>query len=475
MNRPRNLPPKLEKALAQPSTQRQSWSSGFATILVATFLWAAFCDPVAAIPLSVGGAIATILGASLGGLAGAAVLYAPAALSGLRTRQPLMVIASSSFGAIGVTLIPGLLLGVVQILWFAVAIHYAVDWNLRGLVGVGLISETSIRAAEWGWSIPRSPVYAATATLWGIAAALVATRFIRWIAALMFVFPIFCVLALLGTALNTLLGPRIGGAPALSASNPTFEGGWLAVGASFQFVFGFITIVATQSFNWGATLRSSRDVALAGMTGMVIAPSLITAIVTFCIVGSNPGTTPVDPSVSRNFSELSDLTLGGVIEGSVGGIAGGLSLIAFGLASMAFGVYSAYAFSNRFETIRRRPRRWAWGVIGAIASLPIMVTGLASNVPLIVDLTAGLLAPMLGVMAAGFLRSKGDWAGPDGDVRRLGFLCWALGVPAGLLPVLGRLVPWFEPCRWWPSALLGFAISFVADYLISAFTNKGSS
>ena len=471
MNRPKTLPPRLEKAIAHPSTQRQSWSSRFGTVLVATFLWAAFCDPVAAIPLSVGGALATILGATLGGMAGAAVLYAPSALAGLRTRQPLMVIASSSFGAVGVTLIPGLLLGVVQLLWFAVAIHYAVEWNLRGLVSVGLISETSIRAAEWGWSIPRSPVYAASAAFWGIAAALVATRFIRWIAALMSIFPIFCVLALLGTALDTMLGPGISRASAAPVAHPGFEGELLAAGASFQFVFGFIAIVATQSFNWGATLRDSRDVAMAGLTGIVIAPAMITALVTFSIIHSNPGT----GIGSRRFSELSDLTLGGVIEGSVGGIAGGLSLIAFGLASMAFGVYSAYAFSNRFETIRRRPRRWAWGVIGAIASTPITVTGLAANVPLIVDLTAGVLAPMLGVMASGFVRSRGEWVGPVGDVRRPGFFCWAAGVLAATLPVLGRLVPWFEPCRWWPAALLGFAISFGADYVASNFVDRKSN
>ena len=497
MSRSSNLPPRLAKALERPSTSREPWTAQLLAVLVATFLWAAYCDSLATLPLSVGGGGAAILGAMAGGLVGAVVLYAPAALLGLHTRQPLIVVASSTFGATGVTLVPGLLLGVVQIIWFAVAVHYAVEWNLRGLVSLGFLAESSIRAPGWGWAIPRSPVYGVTAALWGIAAALVSTRFIRWIAALMFVFPIFSVMALGGAVVSGMTGPTPGIDPT-PPSDPSIPGmvaagQWIAASLSFQFVFGFIAILAIQAVNWGATLRSRRDVTFSGLVGIGLLSTIVAgmAIVTVTVTvanadpsfprdrvaaagktafdGSDPSPIPATPA---RFSERSHLSLGAVFEDSIGGTLGGLSLIAFGLASMAFAVYAAYSFSNRLEAVRRRPRRWAWGVIGAVAALPIMVTGLAANVPLIIDMTAAVVAPILGAITADLARLRGRWAGPAPEIRYAGYLAWSVGTVAGSLPVIGRLIPVFGPCRWWPASLLAFGFAFVAEYALSIWLDR---
>src|SRR5690606_17036608 len=106
----------------------------------------------------------------------------------------------------GSTLVPGLLLGLIQIVWFAVAVHYAVEFNLRGLLAAGLINPRDLRAGPIGSPIIQSTVYAATAMLWAVAAALVSTRFIRWIAALMVVYPIFIALSYAGAMVWSLPG-----------------------------------------------------------------------------------------------------------------------------------------------------------------------------------------------------------------------------------------------------------------------------
>src|SRR3712207_8536137 len=58
---------------------------------------------------------------------------------GLRAGRPLAVVGASTFGRAGAVLVPGLLMGVVQVVWFAVATHYAAAFCLEALAALGLI------------------------------------------------------------------------------------------------------------------------------------------------------------------------------------------------------------------------------------------------------------------------------------------------------------------------------------------------
>ena len=61
-----------------------------------------------------------------------AVLPAPAML-GMTTGYPLYVVGSSTFGTAGGYLMPGILMGLLQIGWFAVATFVATDFILQGV------------------------------------------------------------------------------------------------------------------------------------------------------------------------------------------------------------------------------------------------------------------------------------------------------------------------------------------------------
>src|SRR5690606_3566530 len=116
------------QALSNPSTERQPWSTRLAGVLIASYLWVAFPDMLAGPTLAVGGLLPAVFGAALGGLFACMLLFLPSAWQGLRTRLPMMAVATSAFGVRGAALVPGLLVGLVQILWFAVAVHYAVEF-----------------------------------------------------------------------------------------------------------------------------------------------------------------------------------------------------------------------------------------------------------------------------------------------------------------------------------------------------------
>src|SRR5205823_13086597 len=119
--------------------ERKPWQSGLAPNFIGLFLWIAFYDQLAAPSLKVGGLVPSLLGAIVAGLLGYLLLFYVPAMWGLETGRPLVGVAASTFGEAGATWIPGLLLGVAQVVWFAVAIHYATDFTLKGLGNFSLL------------------------------------------------------------------------------------------------------------------------------------------------------------------------------------------------------------------------------------------------------------------------------------------------------------------------------------------------
>ena len=80
--------------------------------------------------------------------------YAPAML-GMKTGFPLYVVGSSTFGTKGGYLMPGLLMGILQIGWFAVGTFFATKFILSGIgsdarVGSPLFTIISI---VWGYTM----------------------------------------------------------------------------------------------------------------------------------------------------------------------------------------------------------------------------------------------------------------------------------------------------------------------------------
>jgi len=300
---------------------------------------------------------------------------------------------------------------------------------------------------------------------------------------LMLVYPIFCVLtfgaglawALPGVSLFEPAGYRFETGQTVSSGS----GVALAILTAIQFVFGFSAIVAVQSVNWGATLRDRRDVVWSGRVGVALASSVLAAVALIIVAGAlgrasenlpdaielttEPGrlVTAEVPHSAR----ASDYTLGHVFERQIGGIPGGTGLIVLGLASMASAVYACYGYSNRLEAIRKRPRRWVWGVLGALIAFPLEISGLAANVPLMIDFTAGLVAPMLGILAAEQLRCPASWPGPRLGFDRANLSAWVLGAGLGLLPVFDRMIGGLGSSRWVPAAVLGFAVAFACSFV----------
>ncbi|HWE36762.1 MAG TPA: purine-cytosine permease-like transporter [Isosphaeraceae bacterium] len=497
----------LRAALEAEPTGRKSWQYGIAPHYIGLFLWIVFFDQLARRTLTIGGLPMAVSGAATAGLLGYLFLFYAPAMLGLKTGRPLAVVASSTFGARGSTWLPGVVLGLGQVVWFAVATAYATDFCLRGLVAAGLIAPEALRPLVYrGWSTPGS-LFLVTAACWCAAIAPVGHVFMRWIGALMHVYPVFLAAMLAATMIWALAGLASGVAIPFPlpydprTAEPIVRGGPRAFATMIQLVFGFTATTGLIAVDWGAASREARDVRLGGLIGVGFTPAIVAtlALMTIAVAaGRGPGfraeltaQEQLDASLRRPrirgvddptevlaaqrdearraIRALGDsrFTYGHVLEASIGGRIGGAMMLLFGLGSMAPAVYAAWSYGQRFAAIGPRPSRWAWTFLGALAGFLLIASGVTSHLEEIFTAMGAVFAPVVGALAADALRHRRAWPGPRRGVNVPGVAAWLVGLGVGLLPLLGRLT---RPERFQdvqPAAVLAFLAAFATYGLLA--------
>src|SRR5215813_14063657 len=127
------LPDYLAKAKPNPSTNRGPWYANTAPSYAGVFLWIAFYISIAKDTLPHAGLGLCIAAIVVAGLLSYALYYYAPAMLGMKTGFPLYVVGSSTFGTAGGYVMPGLLMGLLQIGWFAVGTFIAADFVLKGV------------------------------------------------------------------------------------------------------------------------------------------------------------------------------------------------------------------------------------------------------------------------------------------------------------------------------------------------------
>ena len=178
--------------------ERKPWRTGVAPQLIALFLWVVFFDQLPRRTLMIGGLLPSVMGATAGGLLAYLFLYYGPATRGFRTRKSFAEVATSAFGVNGSKYFAAILLGLGQVVWIAVAAFAAVDFHVRGLVACGLLKGDRLKPILWHGLTLRHPVFLAIAFAWCLAMVFAVRYFMRWIAALLEVYPIIPALILFG-------------------------------------------------------------------------------------------------------------------------------------------------------------------------------------------------------------------------------------------------------------------------------------
>jgi cytosine permease len=425
------LPDYLSKASPNPKGNRAPWYVNTAPTYAGIFLWIAFYQQMAGATLAHAGLLLCLAALVLAGLLCYALYYKVPAMLGMRTGYPLYVVGSSTFGTQGGYIMPGLLMGVLQIGWFAVATFFSTDFILKGL---GMKSE------------PMTASFIVVGMLWGLGMAFVGAKGIQYVAKVSLLLNAIPLLMLLYVFFQAAGGI---GKYEVAAGQ---ENNFLAVTSLLAIVIGFFATAGAAGADFGINSRDEKDVKMGGLVGIALAVVVAAGLPMLSVAGAH-GANPA----------LTSFDYGDVVQ-AIGGPIASVMLLLFAVASIPPSCFCAFIAGNSFSTMIPGVPRVASTMAGAAIGIIIAVTGAAAHLISFFTIIGASFGPICGAMAADYYLSGKRWAGPREGINWAGYIAWAVGFLVGILPFL---LPADVAQYAQPAPLYGFIAGFVV-YMVLA-------
>lgn len=474
--------------------ERKPWDKGIAPAFIALFLNIVFLDQLAMRTLAVGGLAPSLLGALGAGVVAFAVLFAPLAKWGFDTRQGFSQLAESTFGVVGARVLTVVGLGLAQVAWFAVALHYAADLGVQGLTLCGLLDPAWLNPPRPG-VLRVNPLFLSLVIVWSLAAALIGTLAVRLVAAVMSVYILFpaCAIAALVVWAMPGLGEfrPLGFDPVTAnivANPPAFSSAVM-----FQLVLSFIAGNGLFAAAWGASCPTRRDWVMGGLVGL-IGGSLVLTTLSLLVVAGGQGRAPAGSplaragTIQRRYAEglvtrpgglfvmdsarneIRDLRarnyqLKTVIAQGLGPRAAGITLLILALGLLGPCCYTPFVIGRSMADAVPRVPAWAWSLAAAPMTWPLVALGATKDTEVLFGWIGAVCAPMLAILAVDVIRNRGRWPGASGKVRFSMIIAWFAGVAVGLAPLLNRAWPMNQRLDY-ASTFWAMATSFAAGLVL---------
>ncbi len=397
------LPDYIAKTTPNPAANRAPWYANTAPSYAGVFLWIAFYISLAGGAIDRAGLGVCILALVVAGLLSFAFYYYAPAMMGMKTGLPLYVVGSSTFGTAGGYLMPGLLMGVLQIGWFAVGTFFATKFILTG---VGANSD------------PGTVTFAVVAVVWGYTMAYVGAKGIQYVAKVALYLNGIAFLMVLVVFFQTMGG--IGS----HTVDPAKAAPFAAFTYLIQAVVGFFATAGAAGADFGMNARDERDVRLGGLVGVALAIVYAAGLPILSVAGARA----MNPN-------LSAFTYDAAI-GSLGGVLASAMFLLFAITSIPSACFCAFIAGNSFSTMIPGVKRISSMMAGVTVSIILAVTGVAANLISFFTIVGASFGPICGAMAADYLLSGKKWAGPRQGISVAGYGAWAVGFIVGILPFL---------------------------------------
>jgi cytosine permease len=352
--------------------------------------------------------------------------YVPAIL-GMKTGLPLYVVGSSTFGASGGYLMPGLLMGLLQVGWYSVSTDLATRFLLEGL---GLSTKST--------GLP----YILIAIIWGYSLAFLASRGIRYVARVALIANTIPLVMIFVVFLKNQAGFASYVPP-----SPAPAAGFILL---IQIVTGFFATAGAAGADFGMENRDKRDIVWGGLVGIWLAVLYAGGLSLIAMAGAH----------SRH-PEFHSFTFDGLI-GLTGGTLGQTIFFLYAVASIPGACFCSFIIGNSFATmLPSTPRVWST-MTGVSVSILLAITGAASHLIPFFQIIGASFGPICGAMAADYLLSGCKWAGPRRGINWAGYGSWAVGFMVGMIPFLPipTLQEYGQPATVY-SAVAGFVVYWV--------------
>lgn len=420
------LPDYIAKAVPNPKTNRAPWYSNTAPSYAGVFLWVAFYQFIAQGAIDRASLGVCIAALAVAGLLSYALYYYVPAMLGMKTGFSLYVVGSSTFGTRGGYIMPGLLMGLLQVGWFAVGTFFSTQYILKGF---GANAE------------PGSLVFALIAVAWGYTMAYVGVMGIQYVAKLSLFLNAIPFVMILFVFLQTKDGI------AKHAVDPASANSFAAFTLLIQVVIGFFATAGAAGADFGINSRNGRDVRMGGLVGIAVAILYTAGLPLLSVAGARA----LNPNITSFGYDA--------VISSIGGFMATAMFFLFALASIAPACFCAFIAGNSFSTMIPGVKRMSSTMVGVTIAIVLAITGAAANLVSFFTIVGASFGPICGAMAADYLLSGKRWPGPREGVNIAGYGAWAVGFFVGILPFL----PVSDTVKMYaqPAVLYSFIVAFI--------------
>jgi cytosine permease len=395
------LPDYLSKAVPNPAANRAPWYKNIAPSYAGVFLWIAFYNSIAVGTITRGTIAVCLLALAAAGFLSYALYYYVPAMLGMKTGHPLYVVGSSTFGTRGGYLMPGLLMGLLQVGWLAVGTFFATKFLLSG------------------FGVPAGPgtmAFIVVGVIWGYVMAWIGVMGIKYVARVATFLNFIPLLMILIVFSKTASG--------ISGHVPSEPSSYIAFTLLLQIVIGFFATAGAAGADFGTFSRDRRDVRWGGIVGIVVAVMVAGGLPLLSVAGAKV----LMPSVvGFNYD---------AVVAAIGGPLARAMFFLFTLACIPPACFSSFIVGNSFSTMIPGTSRMGSTMAGMTIAIVLAVTGVAENLVGFFTIVGASFGPICGAMAADYLLSGRKWAGPRRGINWAGYASWAVGFFIGILPFL---------------------------------------
>jgi cytosine permease len=421
------LPDYIKASTPIPPSGRAPWYKNTSPTYAGIFLWVGFYLGLAKPTLSEASVRVCLLGLVVAGILCFGLYYYVPGMLGMQTGRPLYIVGTSTFGATGGYIMPGLLMGLLQLGWIAVAAWISTDFIMKGIhaQSQGLFIIISV---VWTYAV-------AWVAVKGIRYVARASQVLNWIPLIMIV--IVC------------WANRSG----IAAYRPPHHDSLTGFLAVLAIVIGFFATAGAAGADFGMNNRNRRDIAFGGLTGIALAIIVAGGLPLLSVAGY----------LGRTGGHSTFEYTGAI--GSVGALAPMMFFLFVG-ASFAPNCFACFIAANSFATMLPRIPRNVSTLIGVTFSAALAATGVAQNLVGFFSIVGASFGPICGAMVADYLLAGRKWSGPRQGVNWAGYVAWASGFVVGILGhVPGVPANWVKADR--PAPLLSFVAGFVVYFALA--------
>ena len=423
----RIVPQYVERSIPVPLTNRVAWHKSTFPTYAGIFLWVGFYLKLAEPTIGFANVGLCLWSLLVAGLLCFGLYYYVPAMLGMKTGHPLYVVGTSTFGTTGGYLVPGLMMGFLQIGWVAVVGAVSANFIMNG------VHQTSkllfcVLVVVWIYSL-------GWVAIKGIHHVGRVAKYLNWV-------PLIMVLI--------VFWANKGGIANYHPAHPDATMGFFNV---LTIVIGFFASAGAAGADFGMNNGSRRDVILGGVCGIVGGALVAGGLPILSVAGYiGRGVGPKSYDYSAAIA-------------SVGTLAP-LMFFLFAAASLVPTCFSSFIAANSFSTMLPKIPRKVSTFLALTISVLLAVTGVADNLVGFFGLVAASFGPICGAMAADYIFAGRRWSGPRIGINWAGCIAWLVGFLVGIPEhIPGLPATWVKADN--PSALYSFAVGFLV-YLILA-------